>query len=115
EEPSPLPLSSEDPDSLTDNSGNADDTELVSSSEASQLDDGSEEDNMQSTGPHNMPKFTHDKFPFFQQAAYKALTNQQRKEYTKGSFSITHTLGILRTIPVPGSSFAAWHNPGAGR
>ncbi|GIL95714.1 hypothetical protein Vretimale_1680 [Volvox reticuliferus] len=65
---------------------------------------------MQSLDPHNMPKFTYDEFPFFQHAAYKALDNLQNcKEYAKGSFPITHTLNILRTMPVPGSSFAAWH------
>ncbi|GIL80537.1 hypothetical protein Vretifemale_9646, partial [Volvox reticuliferus] len=65
---------------------------------------------MQSSGPHNMPKFTYDEFPFFQQAVCKALVGlQNRKEYAKGHFPITHTLNILRTMPVPGSSFAAWH------
>ncbi|GIL73374.1 hypothetical protein Vretifemale_3417, partial [Volvox reticuliferus] len=88
----------------------ADDAQEASSSEASQLGEDSEDEAMQSSGPHNMPKFTYDEFPFFQQAVCKALVGlQNRKEYAKGHFPITHTLNILRTMPVPGSSFAAWH------
>ncbi|GIL70890.1 hypothetical protein Vretifemale_1564 [Volvox reticuliferus] len=100
---------SRDPDSPTVNLDDADD-ESISSSGTSQWDDGSEEDTMQSSVPHNMPKFKYDEFPFFQQAAYKALVNlQNHKEYSKGSFPITHTLNILHTMPVPSSSFVAWH------